>query len=201
MTHPCPGAPPGQNSRWREWGTKVSGGALISANCSVPGEKRRSLGPHFSLIPGSKQGEQKAWYQILRQGEGALPGSHAHTPAGTADIPALPGTHTDELTHPHPSTPIPELLDVMPPPSPLPSPFLGQPQARLVLKCLGSAVSPRPPKANRWEAGCRDANQSPAHPWRRILSSIRRPWCLRPGDAWPRGVPACHQAASRQLTP
>lgn len=63
-------------------------------NCSVPGGKRRSPGPHFALILGDKQGEQTARLPDPKQG------GHTNSPAGTADIPPPPGTHTSGLTHP-----------------------------------------------------------------------------------------------------
>lgn len=147
MTHPCPRAPPGQNSRWREWRTKVSGGALIPANCLVPGGKRNP-GPHFALIPGSKQAEQTAWLPDARQGEGALSGSRADTPAWTADIPPLGGIYTSGLTHPATLlTPTPEPLATVPTAQPLP--FWVKLRLGLFFSFWGLAVFPRPPKANR----------------------------------------------------
>lgn len=122
MTHPCPGAPPGQDSRWREWGTKVSGMALIPTNCSVPGGKRRSPSPHFAFIPGSKQDEQTAWLLDPKAGRESPAWLTQNTPAWTADIPPLQGIHSGELTHPQPFSPPPQSLGLLCPHTP-PSPF------------------------------------------------------------------------------
>lgn len=104
---------------------------MIPANCLVPGGKRIS-GPHFALIPGSKQAEQTAWLPDARQGEGALSGSRADTPAWTADIPPLGGIYTSGLTHPATLlTPTPEPLATVPTTQPLS--LLGQAQTGLVL--------------------------------------------------------------------
>lgn len=62
---------------------KASGGALIPANCSVPGGKRRSPDPHFALIHGSKQGEQTAWLPDPKQGESSAWLIHTHLPRHT----------------------------------------------------------------------------------------------------------------------
>lgn len=160
MTHPCPGAPPGQNSRWREWGLKVSGGALILANCSVPGGKRRSLGPDFALILEVNKVSRQFGYQILsRESTACL----THTqPAWTADIPSLPDIHTSGLTHPATLlTPTPEALGycaLNTAPSPVGSP----PDWACSLDSGGLTVSPRPPKNQLVGGGVqRDAITNP----------------------------------------
>lgn len=89
-----------------------------------PGVKRRSLGPHFALIPGSKQGEQTTWLPHLsREREPCLAHMLTHL-SGQLTFPP-PSIYTSGLTHPA------TLLAAPPtPPSPAPEPLATVPTTR-----------------------------------------------------------------------
>lgn len=72
-----------------------------------PGVKRRSLGPHFALIPGSKQSEQTTWLPDLsREREPCLAHMHTHL-SGQLTFPPTKYIHQWADSPSNPSCPHP----------------------------------------------------------------------------------------------
>lgn len=139
MTHSCPLAPPGKTNR--------QGGR---ENRPLPRQaKDQRGGSLFPTFPTSSRVNKVIRQLGLPCPEQVQPclahvDRHTHTPAGTADIPHLPDTHTSRLTHPssppHPSPKSFRRLD--PQYSPSPS---GKPLPEFVACCLGPGCITGPP--------------------------------------------------------
>lgn len=82
---PLPWSPTWPEPQVERMGNQGSGLALIPADSSAPGRKRRSPGLHFAFIHGSKQG---LGYQILsRESPVWLMHKHTHLPGQLTSLP------------------------------------------------------------------------------------------------------------------